>query len=180
MNNIAFAINNAGQIAGTSDLTGDTKPGATPITHAILWQKNLQKGEYAAIDLGTLPGDVMSFANDINAQDQVVGVSCDANFNCRAFLWENGVMMDLNRLIPAGSRLYLTGAGGINDFGEIAGTAYDPSNSNYTPAYLAIPTLTGQIAGDSAQKITLAENVRASLKRRLRLGHFGVGPTAQQ
>ena len=37
-----------------------------------------------------------------------------------------------------------------------------------------------QIAGDSALKITLSENIRASLQRRLRLRHFGVGPTAQQ
>jgi probable HAF family extracellular repeat protein len=168
MNNIAFAINNAGQIAGISDPTGDST------TYAVLWQNG------AITNLGTLPGDVLSVTADMNAKGQVVGSSCDANFNCRAFLWENGVMMDLNSLIPTGSRLYLTGAYGINDFGEIAGTAVDLSNQKFTPAFLAIPAPTGQIAGDSAPKITLAENVRASLQRRLRLRHFGVGPTAQQ
>ena len=45
----------------------------------------------------------------------MVGASCDANFNCRALLWDHGVMIDLNSLIPPGSPLYLTWGGGIND-----------------------------------------------------------------
>jgi hypothetical protein len=89
-------------------------------------------------------------------------------------------MMDLNSLVPSGSSLYLTSGQGINDRGEIAGTAYDPSNPNDTPAFLLIPTLTGRIAGDSALKLTLPENIRASLQRRLRLRHFGDRATAQQ
>jgi probable HAF family extracellular repeat protein len=47
-------------------------------------------------DLDTLPGDVFSVAFSINNKSQVVGESCDANFNCRAFLWQNGLMVDLN------------------------------------------------------------------------------------
>jgi probable HAF family extracellular repeat protein len=89
MNNVALAINNAGQIAGISDPPGDAT------TYAGLWQNG------AMTTLGPLPGDVMSTAYDINAQGQVVGDSCDANFNCRAFLWDKGVMMDLNSLIPS-------------------------------------------------------------------------------
>ena len=91
MNNAAFAINNAGQIAGLSDPPGDAT------TYAVLWQNG------AMTNLGVLPGDVLSIAYDINASGQVVGVSCDANFNCRAFLWDKGVMMDLNSLIPPDS-----------------------------------------------------------------------------
>jgi probable HAF family extracellular repeat protein len=164
MNNAAFAINNAGQIAGTSDPEGDAT------TYAVLWQNG------ALTNLGVLPGDVMSVATDINAQGQVVGLSCDADGNCRAFLWDHGVMMDLNSLIPPGSPLYLTYGGGINDQGEIAGTAVLLSNPNEQPAFLAIPAPAAQIAGDSAQKMILPENVRASLQRRLRLGR----PTTQQ
>ena len=163
MNNAAFAINNAGQIAGLSDPPGDAT------TYAVL----LQNG--AITNLGTLPGDVSSNANDINAQGQV-GVSCDANFNCRAFLWDHGVMMDLNSLIPPDSPLYLAQAEGINDRGEIAGTSFLKSNPNEQPAFLAIPAPAAQIAGDWAQKAILPENIRASLQRRLRLGR----PTAQQ
>jgi probable HAF family extracellular repeat protein len=131
-------------------------------------------------DLGTLPGDVSSVANDINAQGQVVGVSCDADRNCRAWLWDDGVMMDLNTLIPPDSPLYLTWGGGINDRGEIAGTAVLKSNPNEQPAFLAIPAPAAQIAGDSVRRMVLPENVRASLQRRLRLRHFGDAATAQQ
>jgi probable HAF family extracellular repeat protein len=164
MNNVAFAINNAGQIVGESDPAGDAT------TYAVLWQNG------AITNLGTLPGDVLSSASDINAQGQVVGSSCDANFNCRAFLWDHGVMMDLNSLIPPGSPLYLTEASGINDRGEIAGYTVLESNTNEQPGFLAIPAPAAQIAGDSAQKMMLPENVRASLQRRLRLGR----PTTQQ
>ena len=89
-------------------------------------------------------------------------------------------MMDLNSLVPSGSPLYLTQAEGINDRGEIAGTAFDQSNPHVPPAFLAIPAPAAQIAGDSARKIILPENIRASLQRRLRLRHFGDRETAQQ
>ena len=168
MNNAAFAINNAGQIAGISDSPGDAT------TYAVLWQNG------AITNLGTLPGDVSSVANDINAQGQVVGVSCDANFNCRAFLWNHGVAIDLNSLIPPDSPLYLTSGAGINDRGEIAGTAVLKSKPNEQPAFLAIPAPAAQIAGDSVTKMVLPENVRASLQRRLRLVHVGSSPTAKQ
>jgi probable HAF family extracellular repeat protein len=171
MNIAALAINNGGQIAGISDTTNDVT------THAVLWQNGAYNKQ--PTDLGVLPGDVLSVANDINASGQVVGVSCDANFSCRAFLWENGAMIDLNSLIPPNSKLYLTYGGGISDSGEIAGTAYD-SRTGESPAFLAIPAPTGQIAGDSAVKINLPANIHASLKGRLRLGHFGDRATAQQ
>jgi probable HAF family extracellular repeat protein len=164
MNNVAFAINNAGQIVGESDPQGDAT------TYAVLWQNGTMT------NLGTLPGDFMSVAYDINAQGQVVGSSCTADGNCRAFLWDKGVMMDLNSLIPSGSPLYLTFGSGINDQGEISGYAVLKSNTNEQPGFLAIPAPAAQIAGDSAQKMILPENVRASLQRRLRLGR----PTAQQ
>ena len=72
--------------------------------------------------------------------------------------------------------MYLTGAYGINDRGEIAGTTILKSNPNEAPAFLAIPAPAAQIAGDSARKIDLPETIRAPLQRRLRLGR----PTAQQ
>jgi probable HAF family extracellular repeat protein len=71
-------------------------------------------------DLGTLPGDLWSWANNINSKGQAVGTSFPAT-GSRAFIWQNGVMTDLNTLIPAGSPLYLLEAFGINDRGQIAG-----------------------------------------------------------
>jgi probable HAF family extracellular repeat protein len=168
INNYPVVINNAGQIAGISDPPGDAT------TYAVLWQNG------AITNLGALPGDVSSVTQDMNARGQVVGSSCDANFNCRAFLWDHGVMLDLNSLIPRHSPLYLTVAEGINDRGEIAGSAVLNSNPNEQRAFLAVPAPAAQIAGDSAQKIILPENVRMSLQRRLRLRPFGGGPTAQQ
>jgi probable HAF family extracellular repeat protein len=127
LGNNANAINNRGQVVGQSALSGNT------FTHAFLWQDGVMT------DLGTLPGDSNSTATDINNKGQVVGVSCDATFTvCRAFLWEDDVMTDLNALIPRDSPLFLTFGAGINDRGEIAGTAFDASTGE-APAFLVVP-----------------------------------------
>jgi probable HAF family extracellular repeat protein len=54
-------------------------------------------------DLGTLPGDFVSWAETINNSGQAVGASFDASGNSRPVVWEDGAMADLNRLIPPGS-----------------------------------------------------------------------------
>jgi probable HAF family extracellular repeat protein len=163
MNNAATAINKAGQVVGISDLPGDTA------THAFFWENGVMT------DIGTLPGDVFSMANDINSKGQVVGVSCDVNFNCRAFLWEHGVMTDLNTTVVPGSSLYLTFGGGINDFGEIAGTALD-LNTGGAPAFLAVPVTvphTTQTPESSVRRINLPDSVRSMLQHRVRTGTTG-------
>ena len=67
-----------------------------------------------------------------------VGVSCDANFvDCRAFIWENGVMKDLNDLKPASYPARLEQAKDINEAGEIAGRSIDASGVR--KAFLAKP-----------------------------------------
>jgi probable HAF family extracellular repeat protein len=126
-NNDAFDINDQGQVAGFSDLPSDTT------THAFLWQKI-----GGMKDLGTLPGDFASFAFGINDDGQVVGESCNASFSCRAFIWQDGTMSDLNALVSPGTSLQLTLAESINGRGEITGIAYDPSTGGI-PAFVAIP-----------------------------------------
>ena len=74
---------------------------------------------------GTLPGDAFSVPFGLNNKGQVVGQSCDASGNCRAFIWQNGSMSDLNLLVPPRSHLYLTYGGDINDSGWIVGYGYD-------------------------------------------------------
>jgi len=187
--NTPTGINNHGQIVGFSDLPGDDK-GQNPNFHAFLWTK-----EGGIQDLGTLPGDTISEATGINDQGQVVGVSCvDISFsNCRAFLWQNDVMTDLNTLIPPGSPLYLISTGDINDYGEITGQACVLSNgacSSETPAFLAIPRHDGDsseaassaepVGGNPVPKVILPENVRQTLLRRLGLGYPGAGPVKPQ
>ena len=72
-------------------------------------------------DVGTLGGG-SSFAYGINDGGSVVGYSWLASGqNPHAFLYANGIMLDLNSLIPAGSGWELIGAYGINSAGQIVG-----------------------------------------------------------
>lgn len=111
---IARDINDAGQIIGNT--SGGT--GATATSSPFL----LQNGE--KINLGSLGGANGSTAG-INQFGQVVGVSQNGNLQNRAFVWNNGVIKDLNGLTLAspsfgGSSVTLTNATGINNYGDIS------------------------------------------------------------
>lgn len=129
--NTAMAINQRGDVAGFAGVPGGTAD--NPILHAFLWTRR-----DGIQDLGTLPGDVTSQANSINDRGQVVGTSCDAAGSCRAFLWEDGVMTDLNTLVAPGYAGILINAQDINNRGEISGRAFDPATGQL-PAFLATP-----------------------------------------
>jgi probable HAF family extracellular repeat protein len=156
-------INNQGQVVGNSYLPDNTT------VHGFLWQKST-----GMIDLGTLPGDVFSSGAGINNKGQVVGGSADASYNERAYLWQNGVMTDLNTLISPDSPLYLLEADGINDRGQIEGYALNII-AGEVHAFLATPTRT-YAAISERPKVVLTENVRKLLQQR-RGGRFGVGVT---
>ena len=129
--NTPMAINQQGDVVGFAGQPGDDPD--NPQLHAFLWTR--QDG---IEDLGALPGDVYSEAHGINERRQVVGISCDAAGSCRAFLWQNGVMTDLNTLVGPGYTDVLTTAQDINDRGEITGRAFDPDTGE-RPAFLATP-----------------------------------------
>jgi probable HAF family extracellular repeat protein len=125
--NHACAINNKGQVVGHSDLTNDTT------FHAYLWP-NPTTGKMQ--DLETLQGDFASVALGLNDRGEVVGASLAAN-SARAFLWENGTMFDLNKLIPPNSGWQLQFAKSINSRGEIVGTG--TTSTGEIHGFLAIP-----------------------------------------
>lgn len=102
-------INDAGQIVGGSWLS------STPLSHAVLWQNGVMT------DLGTL-GGTGSNAGAINNHGQIVGAAQTASGAYRRFVWEGGVMYDLQNLLPANSGWELNGVGDINDNRQIAGT----------------------------------------------------------
>jgi probable HAF family extracellular repeat protein len=90
------------------------------------------------IDLGALGDDPFSQALGINEDRQVVGVSYSEGFaTCRAFIWERGVMRDLNELAPDYSG-DLCAANDINDVGEITGQAFQ-AGTGMTVAFLVRP-----------------------------------------
>jgi hypothetical protein len=71
----------------------------------------------------------------------VVGLSWDGGglvTRLRAFLWENGLMLDLNDLVQPEYRGHLRSARGINDAGWITGQSMDPATGERR-AFLAIP-----------------------------------------
>ncbi len=90
-------------------------------------------------DIGTLPGDVKSIADDINASGQVVGVSRDKNNGERAFLYSNGVIHDLNSMLTPGSGWQLLAATAINDSGVITGDGIGPDGN--VDGFLLLPQL---------------------------------------
>jgi uncharacterized membrane protein len=104
-------------------------------THVFRWTK--QSGTQ---DLGTPEGDFVSVApccSTVNNRGDIAGFSCPGPLGtCRAVLYTNNRWYDLNELTLPGSA-YLTGVGGINDAGQIAGGG--STTSGDTRAYLVSP-----------------------------------------
>lgn len=125
-----MAINDRGDIVGFSNPPGD--PLGEFIARAFLWTRN-----GGIQDLGRLPGDSTSQALSINSRRQVVGVSTRGNVN-RGFLWEDGVLLNLNDLMGAGFADSVVSAQDINDAGQITGRVFERS-SGKTLVFVATP-----------------------------------------
>lgn len=143
--NTPMDINNRGEVVGFSDLPGDSV--AAPNFHAFLWSgKSFNcNGEQAGgtCDLGVLSGDALSEALGINNRGQVVGISLGSTPYGQAFIYQNGMLTNLNSLVLPGTTLFLTDAQDINDEGVITGQAYDP-NTGVIKAFVAIPVPAGR------------------------------------
>lgn len=165
---VAHAINDLGQVVGRGTLPGEQ------ITHAFLvtpqggvWfrDNDLDGRNDFMIDLGTLNGATIVEPVDINNAGQVVGTAFSSGG--QAFLWDpvNGMTA-----LPAPAGTY-TYAGGINEFGQVAGQVwfYDPltgggpnsaclwdatggmtvlgAGPGYTNSYASVINDVGQVAG---------------------------------
>jgi probable HAF family extracellular repeat protein len=101
------AINDVGQVVGTSYLAGDS------IYHGFLWQNGVMS------DLGTL-GGLLSDASGINNLGQIAGdanIPAVPNEYLQPFLWQNGVMANLGNLGGIGDST----AQAVNDVGQVVG-----------------------------------------------------------
>jgi probable HAF family extracellular repeat protein len=162
--NTPMAVNEWGDVVGFSNIRASD--GDTFNAHAFLWTRR-----DGIQDLGTLPGDALSQGLGINNWRQVVGISCSAGFaSCRGFLWQDGVMVDLNSLVVPGTADPIYAAGDIDDLGRIAGQTLNVM-TNVASAFLAVPTRwpDGYKAslGIPASQPRLPEQVRRELMRRL-------------
>lgn len=132
-----MAINKRGDVVGFSNPPGAGDPEGDFIAHAFLWIN----GAAQAIDLGVLPGNLFSQAFAINNLGQVVGISFGGTGGTRAFLWQGGVMMNLNDLMGAGNLDVFLSAQDINDDGQITGRVVDHTTGQ-TRAFIATPVIT--------------------------------------
>jgi probable HAF family extracellular repeat protein len=142
---MAQAINDSGQVAGFAQSASDNS-----FRDAFYWNGS------AIQDLGALGGtytDAFGINNAVaNVHTvQVVGRSNTASGESHAFLWQDGVMTDLNALIPADSGWILGTAQGINDDQQIVG--WGPHNGQ-THGFIwqlgssTAPTDLGAFSGD--------------------------------
>ncbi len=112
----ATAINNLGHVV----VAGLIPAKEGNLFRSFLWID----GEFT--DLGILPGFHRTIAYDINDSDQIVGWCETATipFNFTAFVWQNGVITELNALVPDES-INVSFAEGINNAGQIAASGHD-------------------------------------------------------
>lgn len=170
------SINDLGEVVGCADLASEL-PGFPYIQlHSFLWTQAA-----GMQDMGAVGTDFSSFGIGINNSGQAVGASCDDMGNCRAFLFQNKAMTDLNSLIPADSPLYLAFALVINDAGEIAGQAMEKSTGAIhafvaTPIPAAVAAKFEPSSPDLSRPMVLPESVRKQFQKRMGFGRLGAGP----
>lgn len=118
-------VNDRGDAIGAALLPGDN------IVRAVIYRHGAQQ-------LGTLEGDDCSDAFVINNKTQVVGHSfpCDSDAD-RGYVWQNGVITDLNDFVPENSSVVIASAGYISDNGVIAAAGRLPNGD--TRAIVLIP-----------------------------------------
>ena len=131
--NTPSGMNKKGEVVGFGNTSGDQNAPYSPI--AFYWSRTT-----GMINLESLPGFPNSAANAINNEGLIVGEAFNASSDAlpHAFIYQNGIMTDLNALMIGNKALTLLYANDINDEGMIVGGAYDSKTNTY-PAFVAIP-----------------------------------------
>lgn len=124
---IGDAINSCGHVAGTSRRVTET--GESEVC-PVLWRD----GE--TIALGLLPGFTHCAATSINDDDQVIGSCWALGSLQRQFIWQAGVMTQLNDLLPSEANAITRTASDINNAGQIAGSVLDATLGVFVGAML--------------------------------------------
>lgn len=163
--NTPTALNNHGQVVGFGNQQGSPATAFNPI--GFYWDR--QRG---IEPINPLSGDTNSWAWGINLRGQVVGQSFNVDSGAqRAFLYENGQLVDLNSLIQPNSSLQLLLANDINDQGEIAGFATD-TVTGVNVAFLAVPASDGNRYSLRGTGNNIRDQAVSDTGRRLLSGTF--------
>lgn len=105
----AYDVNEHGHVCGWSQVDWD------PVeSRGFFWADGVMK------EIGTAGGEYSAgFA--LNDRDEVVGMTGRVDGQYVAFLWKNGVLTDLNTLLPPGTGWVLVRAWDIDEHGVIVG-----------------------------------------------------------
>jgi probable HAF family extracellular repeat protein len=130
--NTPTGMNNKGEVVGFGNPSGDQN--APPNPFAFYWNQNS-----GMQNLGTLPTFANSSAYAINNRGLIVGAVFNGpNGASHAFIYQDGLMTDMNVLMIGNQSLTLLYANDVNDEGVIVGGALN-SKTNVTSAFVAIP-----------------------------------------
>ena len=157
---VAYGVNDAGDVVGSAGvdlLSGDVSPDQAFVYH---------DGTFT--NLGGLPGRPASEADAINNAGQIVGAASSQaaadGVSSRAFLYQDGAMVALDTLDPAGSPFAsLDVATDINDVGQIVGSGTLADGEVH--AFLLSPTTVPEPTAAAAVAVAAL-----SLGRRRRAG----------
>jgi probable HAF family extracellular repeat protein len=136
VNSAANDINDYGQIVGSSSHQMETYPFLS-VYRPCLWDNG------QIIDLGLPQGYARGVATGINNDGTIVGwmATTLSGGTKHAFVWRDGVLTNLNSIVPPNSGWELQSASDINDNGQIIGSGSAPSGS--IQGFLLTPVLTG-------------------------------------
>ena len=102
----AFAINNADQVAGTSEIA-DGRP------HAFFYDQGVM------MDAGSFGGNMIE-VQDMNEHGVFVGTSTASTIpGTLGYMYRDGTLVDLGTLIDPALGWLIEGASGINDLGQV-------------------------------------------------------------